>query len=127
MPFVLAKGWGWAGFQGAETEMRATILLAVALGFCGALAQSAIAGPRYRTHYASPHADPRVAAPFDPYDGDPYDGEASAAVVFTRHSARCEYPRGFNVTDFSRNLNGIPRGGDTLLATGCGSFEPFAE
>lgn len=107
--------------------MRATVLLVLALSFCGALADSAAAAPRYRTRYAPPNADGSAVAPFDRYDVDPYVGDAPAAVVFRRHNTRCEYPRGFNVTDFSRNLNGIPRGGDTLLATGCGSFEPFSE
>jgi hypothetical protein len=46
-------------------------------------------------------------------------------LVFPRHSDRCEYPRGFNQTDFVRGINGIPRGGDSLIAEGCATPQLF--
>jgi hypothetical protein len=47
------------------------------------------------------------------------------AFVFARHDPRCQYPNGFNVTDFSRDINGTPRSGSELAALGCASPTPF--
>lgn len=104
--------------------MRATVLMATVLALCAAGSATAAsrhhAEQRYGARFYQPPPD---AAEVDPFFPD--DGGAPAAVIFRRHTTRCEYPRGFNVTDFVRNINGIPVGGDRLLATGCGSFEPF--
>ncbi len=98
--------------------MRQMALFLVLLTGCGALADTAAAGPRYRAHYYREPADPDVIVP---------ELGPGAVFVFRRHTTRCEYPRGFNTTDFLRNINGIPRSGEALLAEGCGTFEPFAD
>ena len=77
----------------------------------------ASARPHYGAHYYEPPSD-------DVYDLPP---PPPVGFVFMRHTGRCDYPHGGSVTDFSRNVNGIPRGGDELLATGCGTYDPLAD
>jgi hypothetical protein len=77
----------------------------------------AAAAPRYATTYAN-HYD--VPPPYPAYYGAPVVG-----FVFMRHTSRCEYPRGFNQTDFVRGINGIPREGGKLIAEGCGTPDLF--
>jgi hypothetical protein len=91
------------------------VLLISTVALSSAWAGAASAEPHYRAHYYYP---PPV---------DYYDAPAPVGFVFMRHSSRCEYPRGWSVGDFSRSVNGIPRGGDELLATGCGRYDPLID
>jgi hypothetical protein len=99
-------------------SMKAVSLLLVAAGAVyGATIASAAAEPHYRAqYYYPPEEGPYYLPPTPP-----------VGFVFMRHTARCDYPRGWSVTDLSRNVNGIPRGGDELLATGCGSYDPLTD
>ncbi|WP_158812016.1 hypothetical protein [Beijerinckia sp. L45] len=95
---------------------RNALLLAAFCAFCGVSLDGAAA----RQHYAARYYQPPVE---DPY----VDPAPPAGFVFMRHSERCEYPNGWNTSDFSRNLNGVPRDPQELLATGCGSYVPLAD
>ena len=93
-------------------------LTVVLIASC-ALYGASTAGASARQHFG--------ARFFDPGERDVYAVSQPAGFVFMRHSYRCAYPQGWSSGDFSRNLNGIPRGGHELLATGCGVYEPLTD
>ena len=99
--------------------MKTLGLVLLSLVATGLLASAASASPRYHAHY--------LVKPYAPYGYGYYDGYAPAPVsfVFPRHDPGCQYPNGWNVTDFSRDVNGIPRSGSELLATGCAAYVPI--
>jgi hypothetical protein len=93
-----------------------TLLLLASCALSCAWTTGASARQHYGARYYYPPEEDRFDVP-----------EAPVGFVFMRHSERCEYPNGWSSADFSRNVNGIPRSGRELLATGCGTYAPLAD
>lgn len=94
------------------TKLSVTVLALA--GFCGLGAVSAHAG------------DLDYPPPPPYYPPLAYGAPVSVGFVFRRHDWRCDYPRGFSVTDFTKNVNGIPRDTADLVSSGCATYDPLS-
>ena len=96
---------------------------------CGTFASAASAKPHHHRssvqpfYEAEPYGGNGDGAPI--YYRAPFVGAPPVAVVISRGGSQCEYPNGFNVTHFDRSLQGIPRSGSELIASGCAASIPF--
>lgn len=95
-----------------QTSRIVSIIAAVGIASV-ATAGAATAGVRYA--YPAPDAPIDFFSPYDESYGTspsyqifPYAHGGPAVRVIER----CQYPDGWNVTDFGRDVNGIPNGAD---------------